>query len=619
VNWSPSNPAPGDVVRFQAVVKNQGNAATPANSWIGVPFWVDSALTSWASGPTQALAAGDSIVLTANDGPGGVSTWTATAGSHNVLAQADDAKRIAESDRSNNFLTVSLNVGSGGGDASTGHWSPVYNLVPNAYNVDDEHKGYFVAIHLALLPNGKLMGWSRDAGIGPDGQPFDANAPCNPSVVFLWDPNSPTTSPQVLDPAASNTGMVDCVFCAGHSFLADGRLLVAGGHTGNGRGLNATYIFDYRTNTWQKSSSKMNNLRWYPTTVTLLDGRVLVAGGTITDYNSFNGIVQIWDPNAAAPQWNTLSGISLYGATSWYYYPWLFTTPNGKVFWAGPNATTGYIDTRGAGSYPAGGWTTNTQLNTLRAYGSAVQYEPGKIFVAGGWSSELSAPTSTVETIDLNSSNPQWRYTSSLHYPRAYCNATILPDGTILITGGTSAANNDYTGAVLPAELWDPSTGQMTVLASEQVPRLYHSNAALLPDGRVAVGGGGLWPYGIITAPPYFNAGAHPDMEIFSPPYLFRGSRPSITAAPSALSFGQQFTLQTANPANVSGVTMIRLSSTTHSFNMGQNFARLAFTLNGGSLSVTAPPNTAFPPGDYLLFILDGNKTPSVGQFVSLH
>ena len=71
--------------------------------------------------------------------------------------------------------------------------------------------------------------------------------------------------------------------------------------------------------------------------------------------------------------------------------------------------------------------------------------------------------------------------TGSLQYPRRYPNATVLPEGKVLATGGSSG-QNDASVAVLPAEMWDPATGSWTTMASMQVPRLYHSSAVLLPD-----------------------------------------------------------------------------------------------------------------------------------------
>lgn len=609
------NPSAGIPVTFHATVTNQGNERTPADTWVSVRFYIDGTPVSWASAPTGWLGEGKSTTLSANDGPKGVATWVATPGSHTLLAYADNANRIAESNEDNNTATLVFSVPFPSAAAREGQWSPVYNLVPARYNTNDDDRKVFVGIHLSVLPTGKMFVWGRDPFETPEN-----TSGCGPSLSFLWDPAKPTQEVTVFDPAAQNTGMRDCIFCASQCFLPDGRLLVAGGHIADGAGLNSTYIFDYKTNFWTKILQPMNRGRWYPTTTALGNGTILVAGGTDEyGYNSFNSKVQIFEANAPDPYWRTLNGIIV--NTNYYYYPWLFVAPSGKVFWAGPTQTTGYIDPTGEGSFPADGWTTTTVFNGVRVYGTAVQYDTGKIFIAGGATSSTEGiPTATAEVIDLTAPAPAWRNVSPMTYPRIQCNGTVLPDGTVLVTGGTSAVNNNASGAVYAAELWNPQTETFTKMASAQVPRLYHSSAVLLPDGTVASAGGGLFPFTpVITAPPYNIDGVHPDLEVFSPPYLFKGPRPTITQAPASLQFGQAFKIQTPDAGAIEQVTLVRLSSCTHSFNENQRFNRLTFTQTSGGLSVMSPANgNLCPPGDYFLFILNAAGVPSVASMVNI-
>jgi hypothetical protein len=192
-----------------------------------------------------------------------------------------------------------------------------------------------------------------------------------------------------------------------------------------------------------------------------------------------------------------------------------------------------------------------------------------------------------------------------MQYVRRQLNAVLLPDGKVLVTGGTASPTfNDATGHVDAAELWDPATGKWTTLASSSgIPRVYHSATGLLPDGRVwSTGGNGQ------LAP-----------EIYSPPYLFKGARPAITSAPSSVSYGQAFFVQTPDAAAISQVTMLKLSSTTHAFNAGQYISRPSFSKIAGGLNLTAPPNgNVAPPGYYLLFILNGKGVPSRARLVQL-
>ena len=222
-------------------------------------------------------------------------------------------------------------------------------------------------------------------------------------------------------------------------------------------------------------------------------------------------------------------------------------------------------------------------------------------------------PKNTAEVIDLNAASPSWRAVGSMQFGRRHLNATLLPDGKVLVTGGTAAPGfNDPSGQVDAAELWDPATENWTTLASDnpQIPRVYHSAALLLPDGRVLSTGGNFVP----------------DTEIYSPPYLFKGTRPTITSAPASVAYGQSFFVGTPNAATISKITMLRLSSVTHAFNQSQYINELSFSQTTGGLNVTAPsaptaigpPPVVAPPGYYLLFILNGSGVPSVAKFVRL-
>jgi hypothetical protein len=141
---------------------------------------------------------------------------------------------------------------------------------------------------------------------------------------------------------------------------------------------------------------------------------------------------------------------------------------------------------------------------------------------------------------------------------------------------------------------------------------LYHSEGLLLPDGRVLISGGGSWNTAIETT-------NQDSAEFFAPPYLFKGTRPVISSAPSQLSYGQNFTVQTPNAAQIASVSLIRFGSVTHAINMSQRFLPLSFSTGSGSLTVTAPANADLaPPGNYMLFIIGTNGVPSVASIISL-
>jgi hypothetical protein len=196
-------------------------------------------------------------------------------------------------------------------------------------------------------------------------------------------------------------------------------------------------------------------------------------------------------------------------------------------------------------------------------------------------------------------------------YRRRHLNATILPTGQVLVTGGTSGTGfTDEASAVFASELWDPDTGRWTTLASNSVIRVYHSTALLLPDGRVLVTGSG----------DAFGNANHYDAEIFSPPYLFKGTRPTISSvAATTLGYGQSFFVGTATPTVITRVTLIRLGSVTHAFDSNQRFNELTFVRTTGGLTVTTPASRNLaPPGHYMMFILNGNGVPSKARIIRI-
>ncbi len=192
-------------------------------------------------------------------------------------------------------------------------------------------------------------------------------------------------------------------------------------------------------------------------------------------------------------------------------------------------------------------------------------------------------------------------------FARAHHNLTLLPDGTVLATGGGgTTAPGDLAGAVYETELWSPVTESWTTMAPMQVPRLYHSTALLLPDGRVLVAGG-TRPIKQLSA------------EIYSPPYLFRGPRPRTTSLPSVVQYGATFFVETPDASSIASVTLVRPGVVTHTVDMNQRYLSLTFQHAGSGLDVQAPasPNLA-PPGYYMLFVVDTNGVPSIAPFVRL-
>ena len=149
-----------------------------------------------------------------------------------------------------------------------GRWDPVMQM-PN------------VAVHAHLLPSGNVLFWGRRDR--PDGTMDEQE--CTPQ---LWDRTQPVsaTSPALFRPTKQPidraSGKKYNLFCSGHAFLPDGRLLVVGGHIRDSVGVEHAILFDWRSEEWE-SLPAMNRGRWYPTATSLPDGSVLVMSGSFAE------------------------------------------------------------------------------------------------------------------------------------------------------------------------------------------------------------------------------------------------------------------------------------------------------------------------------------------------
>ncbi len=418
-----------------------------------------------------------------------------------------------------------------------------------------------VSVHTQMLATGKVLFWD-----------YSGNS-------YLWDPATAV----ITQPAQPGRNL----FCAGNSTLADGKVFVPGGHIENNVGLQSASYYDPFTNAWTNVPD-MNAGRWYPSSTTLANGDVLVTSGD-TDVDLNNDLPQVYQ--VATNSWRDLSGANL----AMVLYPRTFLAPNGKVFFA--TSTSRYLDTSGTGAWTVVANKINPGTDN---YGSAAIYQPGKVIFCGG----ADPPTPNCETIDLNVPAPTWTAATGMSNPRRQLNVTLLPDGKLLATGGSSGAGFDNSAApVLAAELWNPATGTWSTLASATQYRGYHSCATLLPDGRVLVSGGDT----------------SPNAEVFSPPYLLGGARPVISSAPASVGLGQAFFVGTPDAASITQVTLTRLGNETHAFNWNQRINVLSFTQASGGLNATAPSSANLcPPGHYLLWIISGSGVPSVAAIVKV-
>lgn len=425
------------------------------------------------------------------------------------------------------------------------------------------------AVHLAILHEpGDPAGWKM---LTWEGRP-------QPSATFLWDPVNDLHTEYDTD---------DSVFCAGHSFLPDGRLLATGGdvEAPSGWGVNTTWTFDPANPGWVRGPDMLDG-RYYPTNVAMGDGRTAVFGG-----NAEGLANQYVEAFAPGPESMQLLGSTYPQITE---YPQMFLLNDGKIFQAGPiNYNHTYDPVADHWQY------VDMSAFGFRTAGTAVLLPNSqKVLITGGFAVHPNS-TETAEIIDMAAATPAWRSTDSMHFRRMNLNSTILPTGEVLVTGG----GYDDIVPVYPSEIFDPATESWTVAATMHSFRRYHSTAALLPDGRV------------ITAGSDYNY----TVEYYSPGYLFRGPRPVISTADAVATYGGTIVVTTPDAASIASVVMLRPAAVTHAFNQDQRYVQMPFLRSGNDLtvSVTGNPNEA-PPGYYMLFVLNGDGVPSEARFVHL-
>ena len=493
-------------------------------------------------------------------------TATASAGPHTLAAIARDTSN-------NKTTSASIPVTVQGPPPSqVGQWSSVMNWP-------------IVAVHASLLPTGDVLAWT-DYTINEGSE--------------IWRVN---TSTFTIKPETDVS-----LFCAGHSYLADGRLLIPGGIVGliDDMGPRNATIFDPVSESYSQGALMFQG-RYYPTSTTLADGRVLVQGGTTTCNTCIADMPEIYDPSA-----NTWTQLGSSARMAFKYYPHQYVMPDGRILVAAQ-------DDKAIASQilDLGTQTWSTVDSHVFDGHSSVMYSPGKIMKAGTAAADIQGlpAAATTYALDMTQQSPAWQATSPMAFPRSYLNLTTLPDGQVLATGGSTTTDKaNAAAAVYAAELWSPATKSWTTLSSEQIRREYHSTALLMPDARVLVAGGGRE-----------NGRSQPDpndqlnAELFSPPYLFKGPRPVIASAPSTIPYNATFAVTTPDFARIGSVSLIGLGAVTHAFNQNQRFVPLSFTTTANGLSIRGPLNGNFaPPGPYMLFLVDSTGVPSVAAMVRL-
>jgi N-acetylneuraminic acid mutarotase len=211
----------------------------------------------------------------------------------------------------------------------------------------------------------------------------------------------------------------------------------------------------------------------------LATGQVLVTGG----YDAA-GVANAELYNPVTGQWRVTGS----PAVARWDHSAILLANNRVLIVAGLSGAGGGTASATAELYdPAGGtWSASGSLATARYYNTATLLPNGKVLVAGGTSNGSSA-ISSCELYDPTLGT--WSATGNLGTARAYHTATLLPNGKVLVVGGTGALPVPALSVLASAEIYNPATGTWTPVANLNGGRLNHS-ATLLNTGSVLVTGG---------------------------------------------------------------------------------------------------------------------------------
>ncbi|MFC4514666.1 galactose oxidase-like domain-containing protein [Streptomyces ehimensis] len=474
------------------------------------------------------------------------------------------------------------------------------------------------SMHSVVLHNGKVL---LVAGSGNDPAMFKAGT----FTSAVYDPKTGAmkTIPTPVD-----------MFCAGHVQLSDGRVLIMSGNkaypAADGshgyEGFKDSYLFDPSPESYVKTND-MNEGHWYPSATLLGNGDVISFGGLKEDSTGsvtaekFSQAQQKWLPRTEVNQtWSY-----------WGLYPSMILMQDGRLFYSGSHVFGNGTPGTGASvyDYDANKITDvpGLQDKDNRDQSMSVLLPPAqdqRVLTMGGGQVNTNPEASRLtDLIDLKAPNP--RYTPGPLLPQGtvdqgqgpkpetgaqgkmYVSAVLMPDGKVLETGG---GLHDRADPVFEASMFNPATNTFQPgLATDPIPRTYHSSAFLLPDGRVMAVGDNPG-----------NGTFDDHVSIYTPPYLYKGARPQITSvANNRWQYASTQRMTVDRP--VVKAELIRPAAVTHSSDPNQRFVDLPMTVGADGttidLNVTSNPNLA-PPGWYMLFAVDADGVPSVASWVHL-
>jgi hypothetical protein len=364
-----------------------------------------------------------------------------------------------------NFDPSNGGGGSGGGGAqSGGHFTPTGSMA-------DIHVWHSTT----LLPDGKVL---VACGIGGVSSLSDL------PEAELFNPATGTFTSFAAIPRNGCTA----------TLLPNGKILLTGGMN-KGQVSDSAELFDSTTGLFQPAGN-MTSPRAGHTATMLSDGTVLIVGGSYSGAFFTNGEVQFAGvPNSAAvfpaeiydPAAGTFTATgSLLAARAGQTATLL---RSGHVLIAGGDA---YGSTAELYDPATGAFSATGPMTTLRAGHTATLLPSGQVFIAGGGVNLADNGLDDVMTASTEIYDPAtglFTSAGNMHMPRLGQTATLLRNGTVLLTGGATQDATSFACSTNGAEIYDSAKSVFSSIPNMNQARSAHS-ATLLADGRVLITGG---------------------------------------------------------------------------------------------------------------------------------
>ncbi|KAL4566409.1 hypothetical protein LXL04_030524 [Taraxacum kok-saghyz] len=519
--------------------------------------------------------------------------------------------------------------------AATGHWSLLLPTISIS------------AMHMQLLPNDRIVIFDRtDFGSSNISLPAGKCRLDKNDMVLKLDCTAHSVEYDISSNTIRPLMVLTDVWCSSGALDSTGSLVQIGGYNDGDHAVRVYRSCDYKCD-WEEMPSGLIQRRWYATSHILPDGRQIVIGGRRQyNYEFF--------PKSSQSEKAQILPFLVQTYDRWIennLYPFVFLHTDGNLFifannrailfnYSNNQVVKTFPEVPGGDprNYPSSGSAVLLPMRIVQGNIAVVE-----VLVCGGAPKgaytnakhgNFDGALDTCGRIKISDPYPQW-VMETMPTRRVMGDMLLLPDTNVLVVNGASSGTAGWEhgrNPVLEPVLYRPDNpigSRFVVQNSSTVPRMYHSTAVLVRDGRVLVGGSNphqKYSFTNVLYPTELR------LEAFSPSYLdlnLSGLRPKMLSTVSRTQFRYgkqmaiQFTVQDRVDMNLILVTMVAPSFNTHSFSMNQ---RLLVLDDGNTTKfigssnyevvVTAPPSSNVAPAGYYLLFVVHQDIPSEGLWV---